>query len=99
MSQAPIFVSTNAWGLRQDVYRFPNGWGASVVVGHELAVTRPVDEHPDHFYLVEDDPLVQPHGTRSYSTDDELTALLDEIASRPWAGIPDLTERWQSDRE
>lgn len=91
----PVLIASGALGGTRWVYRFPNGWGASVIrgtgtYGTELCVSRPVSEDPDDFYLVEDDPL-----NDGWLSEDAITDRLLLLAGRSWAGPPDLSRRWQ----
>ena len=62
MSHEPIITRLAPAGGAQTIYRFPNGYGASVVVGgyayggRELAVLRFAGDS-DKFYLTFDTPI------------------------------------------
>ena len=73
----------------QEIYAFPNGYGASVVNhrmaygGLELAVTTLEGEDPDDFSLTYDTPI----------TDDVIGHLNDETLSETLQAISDLPRR------
>lgn len=83
-------------------YRFPNGWGASVMgtpgTSHcQLAVAQAVDDHPDRFMVVEQHPLVGHRGVLSDLDDDAVQRLLEAIAALPACRTarPACSLRWE----
>ena len=70
----------------QHIYRFTNGYGASVIdhqfsYGRELAVIRFGSEDLDDFGLVYDTPVTD--DVIGHLDDDRLADVLDEIAGLP----------------
>lgn len=74
----------------QNIYRFANGYGASVITnwqaygGRELAVIQFDSEDADRFKLVYDTPVT--NNVVGSVSDQQLRELLDEIEALPWAG-------------
>jgi hypothetical protein len=73
-------------GGSQDIYRFENGYGASVVnhrfsYGTELAVVRFTGANPTDFRLCYDTPVTD--DVIGHLNNNTLSALLDQIAALP----------------
>jgi hypothetical protein len=98
----PVFSERglrNAW---PDLYRFPNGWGASVMgtpgTSHcQLALAQAVDDHPDRFVVLEQHPLMGRQRVLSDLDDDAVQWLLEAIAALPTCRPrrPSCSMRWE----
>lgn len=87
MTHQPI-SSSNLNGGSQEVYRFPNGYGASLIRGgafayggRELAVVRYVGEGALDYELTYDTPITD--DVLGYLSEDEVPEILDRIAALP----------------
>lgn len=85
----PVLSTTvPATGSHQDVYRFANGYGASVISGgigvygrYELAVTRFNSEDVDDFSLDYSTPITD--DVIGYLGEDEIPGILAQIKALP----------------
>jgi hypothetical protein len=80
----------------QRLYRFPNGYGASVIKGPytyggleglwELAVTKATGADPEHFQITYSTPITD--GVEGRLTEDEVDVMLSQIEALPHEKIP-----------
>ncbi len=85
--RAPVHTRSLNGGT-QEVYRFPNGYGASVIRGGfaaygglEIAVLRFLGEAWNNYRLTYGTPVTD--DVLGYLVEDDVTRILDQIAALP----------------
>lgn len=87
MAHTPYKTQTNGVGSPQEIYRFPNGYGASVIEGgfarggRELAVLKFNDSKSGSYELTYDTPITD--DTEGWLSEVDVESLLDRIADLP----------------
>lgn len=88
MSEHSPILTRPLNGGTQYLYRFPNGYGASLIVGgfaayggRELAVIRYDGDGVDDYGLTYDTPITD--DVLGHLSDDEVGPILDSIAALP----------------